>query len=156
MLRRDLMRWFVITVLATLLAGGTSFAASFSDDGSSGYRKAKIVVEATKALNGSRDVIFVASAKNFDKAEKLSKELRKSIKAFRNNVAVKNDCSASKSSLRDLSKDLKRVLNLPSSKKPKSKSSWGKMYNDGLSQIVDAEKVIEDTLDSLECDGDRS
>lgn len=144
------MRWFVVTVLATLLAGGTSFAASFSD-ASSGYRKAKIVVEATKALNGSLDLIFVAEAKNFDKAEERSKELRKSIKKFRKNVAEKNDCEKSKSSLKGFSKDLKRLLNLPSRHKPKSKSSWGKMYYDALGKVVDAEEVIEETLDTLEC-----
>lgn len=146
------MRWFVITVLATLLAGGTSFAASFSDDASSGFRKAKIVVEATKALNGSRDVIFVADAKKFEKAEELSKELRKSIRKFRKNVAEKNDCDASKDSLKDFSKDLKRLLNLPRSKKPKSSSSWGKMYYNGLGNVVDAEKEIDDILETLECD----
>lgn len=144
------MRWFVVTVLATFLAGGTSFAAGFSD-GSSGYRKAKIVVEATKALNGSLDLAFVAKAKKFKKAEKLSKELKKSIKTFRKNVAVENDCTASKSSLKDLSKDLKKLMNLPRSKKPKSSSSWGKMYYDALSKVVSAEEVIEDTLDTLEC-----
>lgn len=147
------MRWFVVTVLATLLAGGTSFAAGFSE-ASSGYRKAKIVVEATKALNGSLDLVFVTKAKELEKAEKLSVDLKKSIKTFRNNVAEKNDCSASKSSLKDLSKDLKQLLNLPRSKKPRKSSSWGKMYYDALGKVVDAEEVIEDTLDSLECDED--
>lgn len=147
------MRLILMAFLSSFLLVGTGISAdNASTELDVSYEKAKIVLMSTRAANYGLDLIFIAEAKDLDKAEDLSKDLVADYLALGELGSEDGSCKDLKAGLKKSSKSLKKIFNLKSSKKPKSTSSWGRFFYDSLEHIVKFDKKIKKSLKDIDCD----